>query len=695
MRRAPTLLSLALIGLPLWSCTSDTPPPSRRPDVVLVTIDTLRADHATAPVMPSLAALAARGLRFTAARTVAPLTLPAHTSVMTGLYPPRHGVRLNGGRGLSPGVPTLAQIFRTAGYDTAAFIGAFVLDRRFGLAEGFAHYDDRIDRDASAMDKLEAERRGSLVVDGAIEWVTRRERPPDRPLFLWVHLYDPHAPYAPPPSAGVSSDPYRGEVEYADQQLGRLLAVLRSRGCGDGGGRGGGRPDCVVVVVSDHGESLGDHGEPGHGMLLYESAMRIPFVIAGPGVGRGERHDPVSLVDVAPTVLARAGLAPLEGVDGHDLLAGPPPADRQVYGETEYPRLAGWAPLATLANARWKLVDAPAPELYDLAGDVSESSNQAAAHPSVVAGMRQSVISLRARSVPASSTVVTAEAERRLRTLGYVAGATPALPSATAPNPAAMMREWTSFESALAHQTSAGRAASLAVFERLARSHAESALFVTTWARALASAGRHREALSIYRTAASRWPGDSALAHDRAVSARELGLRDEAMNAERAALEIDPSNALAHNGLGLMLAEGGRQAEARASFEQAAAQDPTNAAYQVHLGNAARELADLRAAERAYGAALTIDPDSPDALNGLGVLLVQAGRARDAVPWLERALARDAGFVEARLNLGIALQQSGDLAGARSAYEQVVQSPRRFGREQAAARALLASLRQP
>ena len=694
MRRAPTLLSLALSALTLWSCTSDTPPPSRRPDVVLVTIDTLRADHATATVMPSLAALAARGMRFTAARTVAPLTLPAHTSVMTGLYPPRHGVRLNGGKGLSPDVPTLAQIFRTAGYDTAAFIGAFVLDRRFGLAEGFAHYDDRIDRDASAMDKLEAERRGSLVVDGAIEWLTRRERPPDRPLFLWVHLYDPHAPYAPPASAAPSSDPYRGEVEYADQQLGRLLAVLSSRGCGDGGRGGGGRPDCVVVVVSDHGESLGDHGEPGHGMLLYESAMRIPFVIAGPGVAHGERHDPVSLVDVAPTVLARTGLAPLASIDGHDLFAGPPPADRQVYGETEYPRLAGWAPLAMLANARWKLVDAPAPELYEIAGDASESSNQAAAHSSVVVGMRQWLVSLRARSVPVSSTVVTAEAERRLRTLGYVAGATPALPSATAPNPAAMMREWTSFESALAQQASGGRAASsLAVFERLARSHAESALFVTTWARALAAAGRHREALSIYRTAATRWPGDSALAHDRAVSAREVGLRDEAMNAERAALEIDASNALAHNGLGLMLAEAGRQAEARASFERAAALDPTNAGYQVHLGNAARELADVPAAEGAYRAALAIDADNADALNGLGVLLVQSGRPGDALPWLERAIARDSDFIEARLNLGIARQQSGDLAGARSAYEEVLQSPRRFSREQAAARALLASLK--
>jgi Flp pilus assembly protein TadD len=256
-----------------------------------------------------------------------------------------------------------------------------------------------------------------------------------------------------------------------------------------------------------------------------------------------------------------------------------------------------------------------------------------------------------------------------------------------------MMVEWAVFESALAAETTGSRTTSLASLEKLARSHPESALFVTTWARALAAAERHREALMIYREAASRWPRDAALAHDRAVSARHIGATSEALAAEQTALEIDPSNALAHNGLGLLLSDAGRPSDARASFERASALDPTNASYLVNLGNAASQSGDTPAAERAFRAALALDDGDVDALNGLAVLLVQAGRPRDAVVMLERAVQLDPSFGEARLNLGIARQEAGDLAGARSAYEDVLRSPARFAGQQRAARALPARLK--
>jgi arylsulfatase A-like enzyme len=384
---------LALLAVRCGGGPAAPPAPVRHPDVLLVSIDTLRADHATPALMPSLTALAARGLRFTAARTVAPLTLPAHTSLMTGLYPPRHGVRLNGVRGISPAVRTLAQAFKDAGYDTAAFVGAFVLDRRFGLSQGFAEYDDRIARPASATERLEAERRGGDVADRALAWL--RQQPPasERPVFLWVHFYDPHAPYVPPAAARARAggDAYSGEVSYADEQLGRVIAAFESAG----------RHDLVVAVVGDHGESLGEHGEPGHGMLLYEGALRIPVVLAGRGISRGERAEPVSLVDVAPTVLARAGVGALPDIDGRDLLAGgEPDSSREVYGETEYPRTAGWSPLSMVANARWKLVEAPSPELYDITADGGESSNRADGQSHDVTSMRQRLASIRARAGP-------------------------------------------------------------------------------------------------------------------------------------------------------------------------------------------------------------------------------------------------------------------------------------------------------
>jgi tetratricopeptide (TPR) repeat protein len=343
-----------------------------------------------------------------------------------------------------------------------------------------------------------------------------------------------------------------------------------------------------------------------------------------------------------------------------------------------------------LASARWKLVDAPAPELYDVARDARESSNQAREHTDTVSAMRQRLTEMRSRSTPGAPSQVTPEVAQRLRSLGYVATVPAA--STAAPNPAAMMPEWSAFESALARQEDGDGPEALPVFERLARDHGESALFVTTWARALAAAGRHREALKVYRAAMLRWPADSTLAHDLAVSAREENLTAEALTAEQAALAIDPANSLAQNGMGLLLSEAGRQAEARAAFERAVALDPTNATYHVHLGNAARETGDHPAAERAYRAALALDDSLPDALNGLAVLLVQADRPREALPLLERAVKLDPNFGEARLNLGIARQQSGDLTGARSAYLEIVHSPR-FKPQQAAAGALLKTLK--
>jgi tetratricopeptide (TPR) repeat protein len=602
---------------------------------------------------------------------------------MTGLNPPRHGVQLNGARGLSPDVATLAEVMQDAGYETAAFVAAFVLDRRFGLAQGFQDYDDRVPRGAAASERLEAERPAPVVIDAAINWLRGRVTRAEAPYFLWVHLYDAHAPYEPPPAIKerVGGHPYRGEVAHVDAELGRLLQSVRSLN----------RSAPLIVVVGDHGESLGEHGEPGHGMLLYEPAVRVPLVIAGAGVSAAVRDDPASLVDIAPTILAKVGLTPLPDVDGRDLFGDTPAGELATYAETEYPAHAGWAPLAMLTGTQWKLIDSAEAELFDLEADPAEAKNLVATHSTVVSRARARLSQIRSRSAATSPVPLSEDAQRQLRALGYISGAAPSLPAGrVAPNPATMMREWAAFESALSASATDGARATL---RSLAEAHPDSPLFVTSWARALAAAGRHGEALRVYRDASVRWPGDASLAHDRAVSARAAGLVDEAFASERAALAIDPSNALAHNGLGLLYVDVGRHAEARQSFTQATILDPTNAAYQVHLGHAARELGDLQAAEASYLRALAIDPRTPDALNGLGVVLVQTRRADQAVSRLEEAVALEPAFVEAQLNLGIARQEIGDRAGARAAYERVLQAPSRFANEQKAARALLAGLR--
>ena len=256
------------------------PAPVPKPNVLLVTIDTLRADRVGPELTPAVESLAARGERFTHARTTVPLTLPSHTTILTGTLPPEHGVRTNGTRLASR--PTLARAFHEAGYRTGAFVGAYVLDRRFGLSIGFDTYDDRVVRPPGGEARFEAERRGDAVADAALEWLARGD---SRPFFAWVHFYDPHAPYTPPQEFldRARGQPYDGEVAFADAQLGRLLDWLRTSGQAD---------RTIVAVAGDHGEGLGDHGELTHGMLAYDSTLRVPLVIAGPsGAGRRDGQD--------------------------------------------------------------------------------------------------------------------------------------------------------------------------------------------------------------------------------------------------------------------------------------------------------------------------------------------------------------------------------------------------------------------
>lgn len=652
-------------------------PQAARPDILLITIDTLRADRVGRGLTPSIDALAARGVRFANARATAPLTLPSHVSIMTGLLPVTHGVRQNGAV-LRPAQATLADTLKAAGYRTAAFVGAFVLDRRFGLAGGFDRYDDRVRRDPDASDRLEAERPGSEVVDAALAWMQSSSSP----FFLWVHLYDPHVPYEPPADylARVRGNAYDGEVAYADAQVGRISAAIAARGTD---------PSTLIIVAGDHGEGLGEHDERTHGMLAYDSTLRVPLIVAGPGAaGKGTAiAAPVSLVDVAPTVLRVAGLTPSAGIRGVDLLTGAT-ADRDVYAETQYPRSAGWHALAALAGERWKLVLSSEAELYDVANDPGERTNVASDHPGIVDGMTSRLRQIESTAAAAPAPV-DADVAERLRALGYVSGAA-APPDASAPNPARVITSWTQFEVALARTNAGAPAKAIPALKGLAERFPSSTIFQSGYARARLESGQPREALAIYRAAVARSPRDPVLIHDMAVAARAAGERAEALRAEQASIAIDADNPAAQNGLGLLHSDEGRPSDAATAFERAASLDPTNASYWTNLGNARRELGDLTAAEAAHRRGLDADANYPDALNGLAVVLVQRGTPREAVPLLTRALQQAPDFHEARLNLGIAYQESGEPAKAAEIYRQLLQSaPPAARRERQAAGELL------
>jgi arylsulfatase A-like enzyme/tetratricopeptide (TPR) repeat protein len=664
--------------------------PPQKPNVLLITIDTLRADRVGRGLTPAIDGLAARGARYTGARSTAPLTLPSHASIMTGALPPENGVRVNGvtlGRR-----PTLARAFHDAGYRTGAFVGAYVLDRRFGLSEGFDTYDDRVQRDPTGAVRLEAERRGDIVVDAALPWLGRDT---GKPFFAWIHLYDPHAPYNPPQAflAKAGGNPYDGEVAFADAQVARVLEWLQTSGQTD---------RTLVALTGDHGEGLGDHGELTHGMLAYDSTLRVPLIVALPPErgshdvsstdSRGLRlqaegtvDGPVSLADLAGTLLRAAGIAVPAG-----MRAGPLAGNREAYAETEYPRTAGWHGLTALAFDQWKLVVSSEAELYDVRSDPGETRNLASQKPGVVDGARKRAWELATSTGPAAA-AVPSDAAERLRALGYVSGSTAPVDD-EAPNPAKQIAAWNTFERELSRLSDGDARGALAGIAKLARAYPDAPVFQATYARALKDTGRVQQAVEIYRRLVARWPGDAAMYHDLAVAAMAAGMAAESARAEQASLALQPSNAAASNGLGLTLIDQGNRAGAIEAFERAVRDDPGNAAFWTNLGNARRDAGDLARAEEAYRRALEADPRSSDAANGMGVLLVQGRRAPEAIRWFEQALAGTPAFVEARLNLGIAYQESGNREKAVETYRRVIADAAPGSKEHRAATELLASL---
>ena len=394
--------------------------PEATAGILLVTIDTLRADRvgaygAVSAHTPTLDRLAREGVRFDRAFAVAPITLTSHASLLTGRYPPGHGSRHNGIR-MTEGVPTLATVLRAAGFETAAFVSAFPLDRRFGLAAGFDVYDDRMPRAADG--RISNERTARATVDQAVQWIDRRPRA--EPFFLWVHLFEPHAPYVPEDSADAPTasvvDRYDGEVTVADRELGRLLDRLGSE-----------RP-IVVVVAGDHGEAFGEHGEIGHSVFVYDTTLRVPLLIRAPGFGPFIVAAPVTLADVAPTLLKLAGLPGLDA-DGADLsgaMRGERLAGRELYAESFAPLVDfGWSPLRVLRTGPWKFIEAPRAELYQVTDDPGETRDLVQEQTVVAAGLHERLSRYGSPAWNPDSTSPAAgdpEAGARLRALGYASG---------------------------------------------------------------------------------------------------------------------------------------------------------------------------------------------------------------------------------------------------------------------------------
>ena len=644
------------------------PPPSAATilprHVVIVTIDTLRADHLGCygyanAATPNIDRLAREGAMAVSADAPAPITRPSHISIFTGLYPAQHGIRDNISRALDSDVPTMAEAFKAAGFETAGFVSSIVLSRQSGLARGFDHFSDQFDLGADAADEARfldiLEKRGDAAAGDAIAWLEGHAR---ARTFMWVHLYDPHAPYEPPePYASRYADrPYDGEVAWSDELVGRLEAALVRLGI---------RDQTLVTLTSDHGEALGEHGEAVHGFFLYEATLRVPLLLRGPGIRAGT-HLPVLVrsVDILPTLLELTGVPapkPPHPIAGRSLAAaarGMPVTldEAPVFAESLTPRIHyGWSDLRSVRDGRWKFVLAPKPELYDLARDPGELRNVIHDEPArarvLRAGLDRHLAEETSIAPRRAAGDVPIELIEKLGALGYVSGGTRNGASTDA-DPKDKIDDYKVLN-ALLHEgllelRDRKYERSAARFRTLTARGIDSFESHYYFGQALIGLGRWRDAAGEFERAIPRLPGFSAsylLLADCRLAMKNRGAAIAALRRGVGAVPTDPR---LHRRLGELYRDNGDLREALTAFRDAIARDPGEASQWNSMGMILGAVEELADAERAFREAIARDPREPRYTYNLALTLERERRPDEAAPYYRRTLELNPQFTAAR-----------------------------------------------
>ncbi|HVR44637.1 MAG TPA: sulfatase-like hydrolase/transferase [Thermoanaerobaculia bacterium] len=650
---------LAAAGMLLWRENASRAVPSRAlpgANVLLITLDTTRADRIGAygwqrAETPHLDALAREGIVFENCIAPSGYTLPSHSSIMTGLYPPRHGVRLNGEAALADSRTTLAERLSERGYATAAFVAAFVLDKRWGLAQGFDHYDDEFQLDpGQRLDLARVQRPADEVVDAALEWLEGRDRA--KAFFGWVHLYDPHVPYDPPEpfrsrfAAGGPSSLYDGEIAFVDSQLARLLKWLDRENLAN---------DTVVIVVGDHGEGLGSHGEGEHGYYVYDYTVRVPLILRVPGVPATRVRTQVRTIDLLPTLADLVMGQPAEPVQGTTLLplldgdsADHPP---YAYSESMVTYLQyGWSALYSLRTNDYKYIEAPRRELYELGTDPGETVNRFDDMRRVALELRNELTRMREEDSRQESEVQEAnldeETLRMLASLGYVGGAS--------------VRP--SDDGDLADPKD-----KLHLFESVG------------YAGNLMSKNEHREAAEVLEIILEEDPAIPQARFLLASVYRELGERQKAGDILDAYLREEPDNLRALMSRAEIFAEEGRRDEVLALARRVLASDEQNArAYEL--------MADVYMGENDHASALPllrkaveIQPKLSRSRINLAAARLATGDAAEAERELVSIIEQHPKFPLANFHLGLIREQQGRFGEARRAYRaEIENNPKTF-----------------
>ncbi len=664
-------------------------PPAKsppRPNVILITIDTLRADHvgcygAQAVKTPTLDGLARDGIVFERAISQVPLTWPSHAVILTGTYPFQNGVQDFTGQPLAPQFRSVAQAFKQAGYATGAVVSAFVLDRSWGLGRGFDFYDDAFS--AETFQKKEiglVDRRAEESVAHALAWL---KKTPRRPFFLWLHLYDPHNPYDPPEPyrTDYKGHPYDGEIAYADHELGKLIAWLQQSKLYD---------SSLIVALSDHGESLGEHGEDEHGFFVYNATVHVPLIVkppAGSGIPAQRRREPVETTAVAASLVQLAGVKdPIERqFQSKGLFDGNAGSGDPAYSETFYPFSSfGWSPLHALESERFHYIDSPQPELYDLGNDPGETRNIAAQQPATVAVLKEKLQQRLAHNPftrqGAIAGNLSPDAQEKLRALGYFGFRAAVSPEQLKDGLADPKDKLRGFNAILKAQDAfqrgdADRAEALLsdVQERDPKMYVipfllgESALRRQDWAKAAEQLQRCLELNPNF---------DNAMT-GLARALAKLGRVDDAKNWLNKALQSNPQNYRAWYQIGL-LAAGNDPVAAQSAYEKAIAIQPNFPPGQRELGMLLFRQKKYAAAVPRLEKAIALGLEDAHLHNFLGICYDRTNRTSKAVREYQRALALDPKLAEAHLNLAYAYQLLRQPKTALAEYKTACQLDERF-----------------
>jgi choline-sulfatase len=681
---AAVLAVAAALAAAAWWFTAREPDPARGAvlspapgqNLLLITIDTLRADALGAyggrAATPQLDDLAATGARFTFAHAHAVMTLPSHASILTGRLPFEHGVRDNAGFRLGDSPLTLAELARARGMATAAFVGAFPLDRQFGLDRGFDHYDDVGGRQVAQGELRLSERRAEAVIAPAVEWIAAQPGA----WFAWVHVFDPHAPYAPPPpfDRQYADHPYAGEVAYVDAALKPLLDAARGASNGT-----------AVVVTSDHGEGLGEHGELTHGTFAYETTLRVPLIITqlhapsggwvaakvGTTIDAAARH-----IDILPTVAELVGLDAPSGLPGRSLVGVEHRRDSvQTYFEAMSPMLTrGWAPLRGVIADGHKYIELPIEEVYDLRADPAEQRNLAASDGDRLVALAGALDRMDA-ALPGYGTADAPGVRARLESLGYLSGTAARKARYTeADDPKRLIELDRLMLQGLEWQGAGRHDDAIAAYRQVIARRPEMNVAYRRLAAIHWDAGQPREAVATLREALARSGPDLDLDIRLGTYLAESGAAAEAIAVLQRVTTADPRHVEALNALGIAYAQAGRTSDALDAFQRALDVDARDVLALENLGAAHLQRGDPAAAHAAFQRALAVDPRSSRAHAGLGMVAAQAGQRDIAITHWREAVALDASNFDALFNLATALLDAGRTAEARPYVERFVRS---------------------